>query len=349
MQDQPAPRMQSRPDKLSFLPRLESLRGLAAVSVVAYHAYGLRNDTAVTGLAPVVLFFVLNGFVLARSLHNNPSALAYFRNRLFRLLPAAATTVLLLTALFYRYGFYIGFPGAAYDWSDVILNALMIRSDINGVMWSMTVERFATPLILGCFLACKKFGRAPLIGLSVVLFGLSFCGPYAHLLGGITNLAPLYAFVIGVLLHFAVVNGFRPRYVAIGALMAVVVLVVCGTRKQTSWMNLAESLAGGALILLVATNTTSRLFSALDLLPVRFVGQISYSFYLLHVIGLSLALRFGPSSTLPLFGLAVLCTLPMAWISWRFVEMPFMKLARSPFFYMKSTIASSPEPFPHQG
>jgi exopolysaccharide production protein ExoZ len=282
--------MSSPSEKLPFLPRLESLRGLAAVSVVAYHAYDMRNETAVTGLAPVILFFVLSGFVLARSLHNNPSILAYFRNRVFRLFPAAASTVLLLTILFYRYGFFVGIQ-ASFDWPNVILNALMIRSDIDGVMWSMTVECFATPLILGCFLACKRFGPAPLITLAALLLGLSFWGPYVHLLGGGTNLAPLYAFVTGVLLHFAVVDGYRVRHVAIGILMAVFVLVICGIRKQTALLLLAESLASGALILLVATNATNKLFAVLDLPPVRFVGRISYSFYLLHVIGLSLALR----------------------------------------------------------
>ena len=215
----------------------------------------------------------------------------------------------------------------------------MIHSDINGVMWSMTVECFATPLILGCFLACKRFGRAPLVALSIVLFGLSFWGPYAHLLGGATNLAPLYAFITGVLLHFAVVDGYRPRSVVIGTLMAILVLVVCGTRKQTPLLNLAESLAGGVLILLVATNTTSRLFAVLDLPPVRFVGRISYSFYLLHVVGLSLALRFEPQGTVALFVLGVLCTIPLAWISWRCIEVPFMQLARAPTF--KFTTPSS--------
>ena len=321
--------MSSQSEKLPFLPRLESLRGLAAVSVVAYHAYGIRHETAVTGLAPVVLFFVLSGFVLARSLHRNASPLTYFRNRLFRLFPAAASTVLLLTALFYRCGFYVGFPGAAYDWFNVILNALMIRSDINGVMWSMTVECFATPLILGCFLACKRFGPAPLVALSVVLFGLSFVGPYVHLLGGATNLAPLYAFITGVLLHFAVVDGYQPRHLVTGTLMAILVFVICGTRKQTPLLNLGESLASGSLILLVATSPTSKLFAVLDLPPVRFVGRISYSFYLLHVIGMSLALRFEPQGTLALFVLGVLCTIPLAWISWRCVEVPFMRLARA--------------------
>ncbi len=244
--------MQSHSQKLSFLPRLESLRGLAAVSVVAYHAYGMRNDTAVTGLAPVILFFVLSGFVLARSLHNSPSPRAYFRNRLFRLFPAAASTVLLLTALFYRYGFFVGLRGS-FDWPNVILNALMIRSDINGIMWSMTVECVATPLVLASFFAYRRFGPAPLIVVSVFLFGLSFVGPYTHLLGGATNLAPLYAFITGVLLHFAVVEGYRARFVKISALIALLVLVACGLRKQTPLLNLAESISSGALIFLVAT------------------------------------------------------------------------------------------------
>ena len=337
--------MHSQFEKLSFLPRLESLRGLAAVSVVAYHAYGMRNDTAVTGLAPVVLFFVLSGFVLARSLHNNPSQLIYLRNRIFRLLPAATSTVLLLTILFYQYRFYVGFPGASFDWFNVILNALMIRSDINGVMWSMTVECFATPLILGCFFACKRFGPAPLVALSVVLFGLSFWGPYTHLLGGATNLAPLYAFVTGVLLHFAVVQGHRIRFVPMSTVIVILVLAACGIRKQTPLLNLAESIAGGALIFLIATNTTSRLFAVLDAPPVHFVGRISYSFYLLHLVGLSLALRFEPQSTLALFGLGVVCTIPIAWISWRLIEVPFMKLARLPLFNVKLMTPGSPAVF----
>jgi peptidoglycan/LPS O-acetylase OafA/YrhL len=332
--------MLPRSEKLLFLPRLESLRGLAAVSVVAYHAYDLRNDTEVTGLAPVVLFFVLSGFVLARSLDNNPSPLTFFRNRIFRLFPAAASTVLLLTVLFYRNGFYVGFPGASFDWLNVVLNALMIRSDINGVMWSMTVECFATPLILSSFFAYKRFGPSPLIVVSIILFGLSFYGPYAHLLGGLTNLAPLYAFITGVLLHFAVSDGYRPRHVVISTLMTVVVLVVCGTRKQTPLLNLGESLAGGVLVLLVATNSTSKLFAVLDLPPVHFVGRISYSFYLLHVIGLALALRFEPRGAFSLFVLGVLCTVPLAWISWRCIEIPFMRMAKSSVFDMRPTTRS---------
>src|ERR1700755_289523 len=119
--------------KLSFIPELEALRGLAAVSVLAFHAFDMRNETAVTGLAPVVLFFVLSAFVLARSLENDPRARNFFLGRLFWLLPPAAACVLLLTALHWTFGFYVGFE-ASFTLFNILLNALMIRSDINGVM-----------------------------------------------------------------------------------------------------------------------------------------------------------------------------------------------------------------------
>lgn len=312
-------------NKLKFIPELEALRGIAAVSVLAFHAYDMRYETAVTGLAPVVLFFVLSGFVLARSLENNPSVRDFFVGRLFRLVPASAACVLLLTALHWAFGFYIGFLGS-FDPLNVVLNALMIRSDINGVMWSMTVECFASPVILLAFCAYRWRGAAPLVIACVVLFALSFWGSYVHLLGGVTNLAPLYAFVIGVLLHFHWVEGRRLGPVP--ALVAVVIFVVCALRKQTAPLILAEALSSGVLILSIATDPNSRVFDCLRLLPIRLLGQLSYSFYLLHPIGLSLANRLSGDSSLLLFIFGLLFTVPLALLSWRFIERPSIVIGK---------------------
>ncbi|HUN97324.1 MAG TPA: acyltransferase family protein, partial [Bradyrhizobium sp.] len=73
--------------KTGFIPRLESLRGVAALTVVGYHVNnqlsgGATNgslDTLIgrliggcaNGTGAVVTFFVLSGFVLARSLDSN--------------------------------------------------------------------------------------------------------------------------------------------------------------------------------------------------------------------------------------------------------------------------------------
>jgi len=98
-----------------FIPRLESLRGLAALAVVIYHIWQQLSDSSLTGwldlifcrliasvangIGAVVIFFVLSGFVLARSLDRDPNRYRFLRNRVFRLLPAAITVVSLLVFL----------------------------------------------------------------------------------------------------------------------------------------------------------------------------------------------------------------------------------------------------------
>jgi len=324
---------------LGFVPRLESLRGVAAVSVVGYHAVAIYWDIAATGMIAVVVFFVLSGFVLARSLQQNPSSVVFFRSRLFRLLPPAAATVLLFASLYWLFGFWVGFLGE-FGFINVILNALMIKSDINGVMWSMTVECAATPVILGSFWALGRYGLVPLIAACVILFGLSFWGPYVHLLGGITNLAPLYGFVIGVI---ACCRGrdlsqqISPRVGRVLTVGAIVLMCFLGTKKQTAPVILLEVMASAWIIASIAFGPPNAIFRPLDFRIVRFYGRISYSFYLLHLLGIAMAVRvlapFEPqpnvASIVMTALLAVLFTTPLAWASWRMIEVPSKRLGRS--------------------
>ena len=321
--------------KLEFLPRLESLRGLAAVSVVGYHALGRFTDTYVTGMAPVVLFFVLSGFVLSRSLDRNDDIAVFLRHRILRLFPAAIAVVLLLAALHEAFGFYLGF-GPDFSSFNVMLNALMIRHDINGPMWSMTVECFATPVIILAFLGGRRFGSRVLIAAIAVLFGLSFIGPYAHLLGGYTNLAPLYAFVLGVALHFSgrrLVEAIGGWQMAV-AVVAGVLFLYCGLQKQTAPTILLEACSSGLLVALIAFGELQRGFRWLDQPVIGFYGRISYSFYLFHMIGLSVAVRISTIRGWPMLSIllsiviGVLLTTPMAWISRRFIEEPFIAISR---------------------
>jgi peptidoglycan/LPS O-acetylase OafA/YrhL len=321
--------------KSGFLPRLESLRGVAAVSVVAYHVFAQFSDTNVAGMAPVVMFFVLSGFVLARSLANNDDPVRFFRHRLFRLFPAAISTVLLLTFLHFKFGFFVGFPGR-FDPINVVLNAVMIRNDINSVMWSMTVECFATPLVFFAFLTCGRWGAVPLWTAVLVLFGLSFVGPYVHLLGGFSNLAPLYAFVVGVLVHFRgrdLVEKLGPGTCWLLALAALALFGWCGSRKQVAPLIALECLSSALVIALIAFRDSVGLFRILDVPVVHFYGRISYSFYLLHLIGIGAATRIFDAASHQAGGTAavlaaVAATTPIAWLSWRLVERPFIALGR---------------------
>lgn len=326
----------------AFLPQLEAMRGYAAVSVLAFHACAQSWDTIATGMAPVVVFFALSGFLLARSLDRDPDPLTFLRHRLFRLLPAAITTVLMLTLAHQSFGFYMGLTPPSFGPLNVILNALLVRSDINGVMWSLTVECVAVPVILMSHALLRRHGAAPVWILVAILVALSFWGPYVHLLGGATNLAPLYAFVVGLLLQSggtslgnASPSALQPSRATFVASAAFVVMFIVAIRKQTAVTIAFETLCASALIYVAAFGPRAlAVLRPFDLDVVRFYGRISYSFYLLHVIGLAIAARLLPFDQQPvmhaalLFLAALLITTPAAWLMWRFVEMPLIDVGR---------------------
>lgn len=321
----------------AFLPRLEAMRGYAAVSVLAFHACMMSWDMVATGMAPVIVFFVLSGFLLARALDRDSDPVTFVRHRLFRLLPAAIATVLLLTLAYQTLGLYVGFL-PSFEPLNVILNALLIRSDINGVMWSLTVECVAIPVILIAHALLKRHGATPVWILVAFLFAMGFWGPYVHLLGGFTNLTPLYAFIVGLLLQSSG-NPLRltsqSSWATVIAIAAFVVMGIVAVRKQTAITIAFETLCASVLVYLAAFGARKlAVLRPFDVEIIRFYGRISYSFYLLHMFALGIATRLLPFDQPPviraatLFMAALLITSPAAWLMWRFVEMPFIQLGR---------------------
>jgi len=343
----------SGPEQRRFLPRIESLRGIAALTVAALHvtsswvdepsrgavdALLLQAIKALTnGWGAVVAFFIISGFVLARSLDRDFSAVRFARARIFRLFPAAITTVGIFAVLFYGFGFSL-YEGASFRPLNVAANMLMLHADIDRVMWSMKAELAASPLIFLCVWLYRRYGARPLIAIAAVLFGLSFVGQYCHAIGDDTNLAPLYAFPVGILLHFRgapLAQRLKPRTVTLGALAAVAAFCACSFFKPVGTLAmLVECLSAAVLVLLVAYRAEAVIFAPLDLPVVRFYGKISYSFYLLHPLSLWTAARltaylFGQFGSLPVGVIllvsvvfSILFITPAAYVSWRFVERP---------------------------
>jgi peptidoglycan/LPS O-acetylase OafA/YrhL len=185
---------------------------------------------------------------------------------------------------------------------------------------------------------CTRGQITPLWILIVILFGLSFVGPYIHLLGGFTNLSPLYAFTAGVLLQHSggsLVAKLSPRAGALLTLAAFALFLFCALRKQNSILIMLECTSASALIMMIAFRDTIFGFRILDAPIVRFYGRISYSFYLLHPIGISVAFRILDTNSLPvgvalvLTGLtAIAITTVIAWPSWRLIEKPAVALGK---------------------
>jgi peptidoglycan/LPS O-acetylase OafA/YrhL len=366
----------SGPSQRQFIPRIESMRGIAALTVAAMHVtssfvegpvrggfdrVGLQAIKALTnGYGAVVAFFVISGFVLARSLDKNFDLARFVRARIFRLYPAAIVAVGVFAALYYWFGFKL-YERSSFTPLNVLANMLMLRADIDAVMWSMKAEVAATPLIILCVWLFRQYGSRPLITIAAVLLGLSFIGQYTRAIGDDTNLAPIYAFPVGILLHFRgreIAERLAPVAVPLLAIASVALFCGCSFFKPTgTWTLLVQCLSAAVLVLLIAYRAEAAIFVPLDLPVVRFYGRVSYSFYLLHPLALWSAgwltgYLMNAFDAVPMclilavaFVFSVVGITPAAYASWRFVEVPAMnKRWLAPSLRYDRPLAASGDP-----
>ena len=96
------PRHTAKPGRIRRLPGLDGLRGIAVAAVLIYHFFG---DALPGGFLGVDVFFVLSGFLITALLvreygHNGRISLKKFwQRRARRILPAAATVLVVCTAV----------------------------------------------------------------------------------------------------------------------------------------------------------------------------------------------------------------------------------------------------------
>lgn len=348
-----------------FHPELESLRGLAALSVAGFHisqspvqvegrSIVLRDmpsiamdvlNTAFQGLPSVVFFFVLSGFVLTASLQKSSRpvtelAVPFAISRIFRIYPAWIFAVLVFVAVYWLTGKTLGVMPTL---TETIQNILLLSVSIDGVGWSIQTELLAIPVLLMAlnWIAAGKIVRIFVIAavLAVLTNPMKLILP---LEGGEPRAMYLYCFLFGALTH-ALLPRADPRHsnaiFGLGVLLFFVGVTVFAkhTNVRDVWATIASSLmiAGGALGL------RGWLTVLRDNPLLRFLGRVSYSFYLLHPLTLMIfwqmpratgaVLQAGCPPWLAMLTMLLVSAsiaLPLAAISYRFVETPFIRLGR---------------------
>ncbi|HET9652521.1 MAG TPA: acyltransferase family protein, partial [Usitatibacter sp.] len=91
---------------------------------------------------------------------------------------------------------------------------------------------------------------------------------------------------------------------------------------EQSW--LVSLAALGGIMLAAAADRTGAASAALGRGPLAFMGRISYSAYLWHLPLLALLQRYAAGPAWTLFPLYLASVVALGWISWRFIEQPFM-------------------------
>ena len=309
-------------------------------------------DRAVSnGLGAVNVFFVLSGFVLASSIQRGPQSIGpaarhFFVARIFRLFPAIISTVLLFCVIYWLTGAMI--PEHApeiYRPVSIIRNMLLIDWNIDGVMWSLQVEALAIPLIFVVTLGQQRFG-AKFTALTIFLLALPALRPQRYLVAHGAFITYFYAFVFGIGAHLS--GPHLARWLGRRRLTFVIIallLLFCLPRPflgfLSRWARLAECVSAVAVIALLVYGSGSGLKRVLNWPVIRFYGRISYSFYLLHPLtlliiwkipgSLSRLLDAGVPAIVIAFVLtisSILAITPLAWLSWRFIEIPGIAAGR---------------------
>ncbi len=358
-----------------FYGNLEATRGVAALMVALFHVGQLQYvaDGKAMRLIPsigdpfswpaqaarilangpgaVIFFFALSGFVLTKLLIENsegsPSVTTsqFIIGRIARIYPGAFCAIAVFYALYIFTGRSIAHPSEYQAW-PLLQNAMLLRTSIDGVMWSLQLEIVAAPLLLAVYFAWRRIGFAAIFWPYMLLLGLSFVGWWNHLLGSPGQFGQIYAFLAGMTVYI-----YGQKYVdRLKYPLACALLVGCSflaVRHIVGWSSYFtywfEATFSSALIALLAFGVEaprkSLLFRAL-----QFLGRISFSFYVLHPLVLAFSADFSPLlSNAVLAGIpplamagvmfvgSVALIAPIAWAQFRLVEVPGVLLGKRLF------------------
>lgn len=342
----------SPPTVSSFDPRLESLRGLAALIVCVHHGMSVFVDNArfvvmdallfaFNPASAVIFFFVLSGYVLGRALERDGAFVPYLIRRLFRLLPPFVVMVLFTFACerLFRIdpiptdlmpGFQRMFwPQPTWDalWDNLLLGSFKV----NGPTWTLLPELLGALMlpfvVAGHTRIVPRWGWALFAAIATLLA----IGPYYMLLW--FYFGYFLAREIGTLL------AGRPRLAAITFVVGLIGLAIAGTNGEFYAVGIVIPSAIAAALMIGAVTASRDLLQWTMVAPLQFLGRISYSLYLVHwptfYVCALLAVICRPIVPTHIWGnlivtvTSVIVAVGLAALSYRFVEAPSIRAGKS--------------------
>ncbi len=345
------------------LRSLDALRGVAAAVVVLYHCCqslpGLRDDRLLHHLLPgsgaVLVFFVLSGLVLGMTfVHRDGDRYAPFAiKRITRIWPTFAVAILASAAL----SLVVVHDGTAgvtdtignvwagrTTWGAVVEHLAMTGTTgrLDPPMWSLVHEMrisLAFPLLVWVTLLDWRLALVMTAGVTFGATSLQGGGALADSLLMTSRFAVLFVMGIIIALRISEVRhalGSLPRPLRLT--MWGVSLAVLSASPDFSGNRgglaldariLVHGSAAAAIVMLCATEGTASRWLA-TAVP-TYLGRISYSLYLWHIVAMTWVVEVfagrAPPSMLVAFG-AVLAV-GVADVSERFVERPTTRMGRA--------------------
>ncbi len=340
---------------------LDSLRGFAILGVLMVHVwYAMPNFDTIRfhsfffkGQYGVQLFFLVSAFTLSNSLYQrqtNQSLSDFFLRRFFRIAP------LFYAAIFYYSwqkmfsssfsDFYVENPVLGYSLNLTFLHDLFPES-IDSIVpggWSIGVEftfYLLVPLLFKKLNSCSTLFNAFTVVLFVnfLLARLVFPLNYFQTLNAGNHflyfnfLNQLPVFLLGMFWFRATREPFKLEQLNKWSALLFLLAISIQLCISNAWL-IPEHLVFSILFLVVCIYI-QKVFVRVLVNPITiFIGKISYSMYVIHFAIIfwfehfHLFLHF----TNHLFSLflnyliIIVVTIPLAWLSYQYLEIPFIKL-----------------------
>ncbi len=334
----------------TFRPDIQGIRALAVLLVVIYHAGGPLTG----GFVGVDVFFVISGFLITRIIRSEIeedrfSFARFYERRARRILPM----LLLVIAVTTPAAAYYLMPDDFESYGKSVLSILAFASNIFfwfetrtyfgdiadlTVMlhtWSLGVEEqfyLVFPLVLILLARWRKEMIPAMLTLltlgSLAVFAVgSFAVPSATFF---LTPARVWELGLGVLIAYGVTPALSgsARQGAGWLGLVMILIAVLGMDEVSPFRGAAVITACfGAMLLIASGEEKPSAFSAHGLLatrPMVFIGLISYSLYLWHwPIIVLMRHRLGVFELPFVWGaVAMVTTLVLSALSWRYVEVP---------------------------
>ncbi|WP_108818504.1 acyltransferase family protein [Pseudovibrio sp. Alg231-02] len=339
-----------------FRPDIEGLRGLAVLLVVLFHfkLFGLQG-----GFIGVDIFFVISGFLMTKIITSDQFEWSwngvgkYYKKRFWRIAPAYYVTLIAIAVLFLAYPYELHI----YDFRTSFLTASFFAYNIHAPsgagyfevsayekpllhLWSLGVEvqfYILWPLIL-LIVRNKTFLTKLLSILFIVLLSfiasvvLSIHDPDVAYFSIPTR---LWQFGAGGIAAVLLTRKAPELSHSVAALLTCAcLLTLFGSAvfaPQNYWPSFPALLPVAATAILLWLGNMKTKFSqwSFSAPPVRFIGKISYSLYLVHwpvVVWLHLQAKGEPHFLESLIGL--FACIALGCLLYWFIEKPFRTLGR---------------------
>lgn len=340
------------------IPELQPLRAIGCLTVFGVHAVTTFFPRILPAPAErsafdylphaVVAFFIASGLVLALPFVGQDarpfSAFTYYYQRFFRLYPLFWISVSFTLALRFVAIHWIGLPSASSwpqrIWSTPITPRLLLiqfaglsdtARSINPAYWTLALEIQACLIFPLVILFVRRTRHWVVAVLSIVAIIVA-----THYLSNLHLVRTLSYFVMGayVAKYNQPIKGWLQGSHPIlpWAFLGFVATLLWNAPRSAVLFRISFPVFNISLaLLMVAVQTYRPLVQLARWAPLQRMADISYSFYLFHFAVLAICfVVVEPHVHSPLLSslLALSVSILVAWVGWRFVEIPVRRWAK---------------------